>query len=134
MKVLLAEDEPISRHLLVGLLSQWGYEAVPAADGDEAWKLLEGDQPPRIALLDWMMPGIDGVTLCRRIRDSERLSATHIILVTGRRKNEDLVEAYAAGADDVVAKPFEHEELKARLRLAARIVELQDEIQELRSR
>jgi sigma-B regulation protein RsbU (phosphoserine phosphatase) len=134
VRVLIVEDESISRRLLEGLLRQWGHDAVAVTDGDKAWQVLTGDQPPRVAVMDWMMPGIDGLALCRRIRAHDHLRSAYVIVVTGRRTAEDVAAGYAAGADDVLAKPIEHEELRARLRVAARLVALQDELRDLKSR
>jgi len=134
VRVLLADDEPISRRLLEGLLRHWGYETVAVGDGLEAWQLLTGNEPPQVAVLDWLMPGLDGVTLCRSIREHDRLRSTYVILVTGKRSAADVAEAYAAGVDAVVEKPVAHEALEERLRHAARLVRARPELEELGTR
>jgi len=129
-RILIAEDDTVSRYLLQRLLTQEGYSVVAARDGNEAWQALQVDSPPPIAILDWMMPGLDGLALCRKIRASRQLRATHIILLTARQEKDDLVQGFDAGADDYVTKPFENEELRARVRVGARIVGLRAELEE----
>jgi len=123
--VLIAEDDPVSRCLLNTFLSRWGYEVVVACDGTEAWDLLQQPKAPRLVILDWMMPGISGVDICRRLRDREPSPPPYVILLTSRTAAEELVEGLEAGADDYITKPFNREELRARTRAAARLVELQ---------
>jgi diguanylate cyclase (GGDEF)-like protein len=128
LKVLLAEDARFARHLLQGALSGWGYEVVLAEDGEQAWHALEGPDPPSIALLDWMMPGLDGLEVCRKVREAGREPYTYIILLTGRDRQQDVVEGLAAGADDYLRKPFDNLELEARIRTGRRIVELHGQL------
>jgi DNA-binding response OmpR family regulator len=129
VRVLIAEDDATSRRLLELTLNRWGNEAVTAADGNEAWEWLQRDDCPRLAILDWMMPGIDGTELCRRVR--ERLNdPPYVILLTARGTRDDMVEGLDAGADDYVTKPFDREELRARVRAGQRILELQDRLKE----
>jgi diguanylate cyclase (GGDEF)-like protein len=128
MKILAAEDNPVFQTMLRNLLTKWGYEAVIVSDGDQAWRHLEGPDPPPLAILDWMMPGADGVELCRRVRASVREPYTYIILLTARTQSEDLVEGIEAGADDYLTKPFNAHELRARLRAGQRILDLQKEL------
>jgi DNA-binding response OmpR family regulator len=125
MQVLIADDEATSRHLLQAALRGWGFEILVAVDGAEALRILEGSSPPEIAMLDWMMPGVDGLDVCRRIRATMPNAATYIILVTARGGVENVLQGLEAGADDYVAKPFDPRELRARLRAGIRIVELQ---------
>ncbi len=127
MKILIAEDDPVTRRMLARTLESWGYEVLQAIDGVEARKLLETESVDMI-LTDWMMPGMDGPQLCRRIRELAEGQYVYIILLTSRSDKESLVEGLAAGADDFVAKPFEREELRARLRAGGRILALQDEL------
>lgn len=124
MRVLIAEDNLALRHMLRGTLSKWGYDVVCAADGDEAWEVLSGADAPRLAILDWLMPGRSGVEVCRELRKLNKRQYTYVILLTSRHRTEDLVEGLDAGADDYVAKPFESRELQARLRAAKRIGDL----------
>jgi len=130
MKVLIAEDEFISRSILGNLLTEWGYEVVSAADGDEAWGILgQADFPP-LAILDWMMPGMDGLEICRRLRTDPQkaYSYIYIILLTAKESKEDIVAGLEAGADDYVTKPFDAHELRMRVRAGRRIVELQQQL------
>jgi DNA-binding response OmpR family regulator len=135
MKVLIAEDDVTSRRMIEVMLRKWGYEVIVACDGDEAWKALQAESPPELAILDWMMPGMDGVEICRKVRESMTSSLTYIILLTGRDRKEDIVSGLAAGANDYVTKPFEPEELRARIKVGERIVKLQsalsDRVKEL---
>ena len=124
MKVLIAEDEAISRRLLQRYLEQWGHEVVVAHDGAQAWDLFQAHEFP-IVISDWMMPEMDGVELVRRIRASEPTGYVYIILLTARAQKEDIVEGMEAGADDFVTKPFDRDELRVRLRAGQRIIELE---------
>ncbi|HZU24448.1 MAG TPA: diguanylate cyclase [Bryobacteraceae bacterium] len=128
MKILIADDSVVSRHLLEATLRRWGYEVVGASDGDRAWELLQGENAPSIAILDWMMPGLTGPEVCLRMRQSGREPYTYILLLTSRSQREDLIEGMEAGADDYVTKPFDEHELKVRLRAGTRIIELQSEL------
>ena len=112
--------------LLNALLEKCGYETCLARDGEEAWSILTGPQPPAIAILDWVMPGCDGVEVCRRVRAALPPISLYIILLTARGGSEDIVAALESGADDHVAKPFDREELLARLRVGERIIGLQN--------
>jgi len=133
VKVLLAEDSSVVRVLLKQVLTKWGYEIVFAEDGDAAWRVLERADSPRIALLDWMMPGPDGLELCQRVRKAAREPRVYIILLTGKDEQEDVVRGLSAGADDYLRKPFDNVELEARMRTGRRIVELEDELVKVRA-
>jgi len=128
MRVLIAEDDPMSRRLLAAILAKWGYDVVPCADGAEAWTALQFDDAPRIALLDWMMPGLDGPQVCREVRRLARDAYTYIVLLTAKSGKEDLIEGMDAGADDYVGKPFDPHELQVRLRAGQRVVELHEQL------
>jgi diguanylate cyclase (GGDEF)-like protein len=128
MKVLVAEDNPVSQSMLRALLTKWGYDVAAARDGLEAWCILESADAPRLAILDWMMPGMDGVELCRRVRGAAREPYIYILLLTARTESEDLVEGMEAGADDYLTKPFNTHELRVRLRAGRRILDLQEEL------
>lgn len=130
MKILAAEDNPISQSMLRSMLTKWGYDVVTAADGNEAWDILQSPEAPRMAILDWMMPGLDGVEVCRRLRTANQEPYTYILLLTARSDSQDLVEAIDAGADDYLTKPFNSSELRARLRAGRRIAELQHQLLE----
>jgi len=128
VKALIAEDDPTTRMMYERLLAKWGYEVISARDGDEAWAVLQGDEPPPLLLLDWMMPGLDGVSLCRQLRQSDKGKRVYVILVSARGRKDDLVEAMEAGADDYLVKPVVPEELRVRLRAGQRILELQSDL------
>lgn len=129
MRVLIAEDEPVSRRLLQGTLARWGYDVLVARDGQEAWDLFCRDEdPPRLAILDWMMPNMDGPEVCRRIRKEGREEYTYIVLLTAKNRKENLIEGLDAGADDYITKPFDSDELEVRVRAARRIIDLQSKL------
>ncbi len=132
MRILIAEDDPATRRILDSKLARWGYEVLVTRDGNEAWLALETEDPPRLAILDWMMPGVDGVELCRRVRRKGGDLYTYIILLTARQDEEDIVTGMEAGADDYITKPFKAGELRVRLRAGRRIIELQNELIEAR--
>lgn len=125
MKVLIAEDEAVSRFALQANLVGWGYEVVVASDGVEACLGLQGKDPPKLAILDWIMPGMDGVEVCRKVRQGPHSPPPYLILLTARGSREDVVRGLEAGADDYVTKPFDCEELRARVQVGVRVVELQ---------
>jgi DNA-binding response OmpR family regulator len=125
MRVLIADDDAASRHLLRAALSGWGFAITEAVEGGEALRILEGSSPPDIALLDWIMPGVDGLEICRHVRADLPAAPTYIILVTARGGVESVMQGLQAGADDYIAKPFDARELRARLHAGVRIVELQ---------
>lgn len=128
MKTLVAEDDPIFRRILQSSLAKWGYEAVTACDGEQAWRILQNSGAPQLAILDWMMPRMDGVDICRQIRRLGREPYVYIVLLTSRDHLGDLIEGMDAGADDYLSKPFDPEELKARLRAGRRILDLQQQL------
>jgi len=129
MQILIVEDSPVYRQLLTSHLQEWGFPFTVAKDGSEAWTLLQRPDSPRLVLLDWVLPDIDGVELCRRIRlASTGNSYSYIILLTGKDDKKDMLEAMQAGADDYLVKPFDQLELKARLQVGKRIVSLHEEL------
>jgi len=130
VRILIADDSIVSRHLLDATLRKWGYEVVVACDGLEAWNVLSGEDAPSVAILDWVMPGMTGPELCRKVREhsKEKDKYTYILLLSSKSLKEDLIEGMEAGADDYVTKPFDQHELKVRLRAGTRIVELQKEL------
>ena len=128
MRVLIAEDETVSRLRLQARLVKWGYEVVVARDGLEAWDLLQAPDAPSLAIVDWMMPGLDGTELCRRIRKQAKEPYVYVILLTGKDRKEDLIEGLEAGADDYVTKPVDPHELEVRVRGGQRIVKLHAEL------
>jgi DNA-binding response OmpR family regulator len=130
MKILIAEDDLVSRRMLEATLQKWGYEVLAVTDGLAAWQALEGEDPPLLAILDWMMPGMGGVEICRRVREAGHPSPVYLILLTARAGSEDVVQGLEAGANDYVTKPFNREELRARVRVGMRVVELQVKLAE----
>jgi PleD family two-component response regulator len=128
VNILVAEDEPVSRRALQGLLQKWGYAVSLAVDGNEALQILAGPGHPRLVLLDRMMPHLNGLDVCRAIRKGGTLPYVYVILLTAEDRQEDVLEGFAAGADDYITKPFEAQELKARVQTGARIVELQEQL------
>jgi two-component system cell cycle response regulator len=128
LKILIAEDNPVSRRLLETCLTKWDYEVISAKDGSEAWEVLQKERTPRLAILDWMMPKMDGVQVCRKVRQGSQEPYVYILLLTAKDEKSDLVKAMEAGADDYLTKPFEPDELKVRLRAGRRIIELQEEV------
>ena len=125
MRILIAEDDPVSRRLLEATLVKWKYEAVVTVDGNEAWEVLQREGAPELAILDWAMPGLDGVELCQRLRRAYDSQLPYIILLTARGGPENMVEGLGAGADDFVAKPFDTDELHARIQVGERVLGLQ---------
>lgn len=128
MRVLAAEDNPVFQSMLRTMLTKWGYQAVIARDGLEAWDALRDEDPPRLAILDWMMPGLDGVEVCRRVRGTDREPYIYILLLTARTDAQDLIDGMEAGADDYLTKPFNAQELRVRLRAGCRILDLQEQL------
>lgn len=128
VEVLIADDEPVSRRLLMAALESWGYSVVVAADGVAAWRLLQAPEAPALAIIDWEMPGLDGPEVCRRLKTHAETRHTYVIVLTSRASSADIVTAMEAGADDFVEKPFKPEELRVRLRAGERIVDMQAEL------
>jgi two-component system, cell cycle response regulator len=127
-KVLIAEDDPISLRVVETMLKKWGYEAVLAHDGEEALRGLQAEDPPRIAILDWMMPRKDGIAVCRELRQQSDRAYVYILLLTAKSQQRDLVEGLGAGADDYLTKPYSGDELRARLFSGERILEVHQEL------
>lgn len=129
MQILIADDDSSALLLLKSTLNDLGgYEVVAVQDGAAAWAVLQHDEPPALVLLDWTMPGLDGVEVCRKVRSEPRLHGVYLILVTGREGKEDLLTGLRAGANDYLTKPFDPAELEARVRVATRMVQLQLEL------
>ena len=128
MRVLIAEDDAVSRHLLEATLGKWGYEVVVTTDGLQALEVLSRADAPSLAILDWMMPGLDGAQVCLKARELAGERLLYMILLTAKGRKEDIVEGLTAGADDYVIKPFDRSELKARISAGERILRLQAEL------
>ena len=128
MRVLVADDDAITRKLLQASLTRFGYEVTLCSDGTQAWQILQQENAPNLVLLDWVMPGMDGVEVCRQVRKLGRHPYVYIILLTGKSTKEDVVKGLESGADDYLTKPFDPNELQVRLRAGARIVQLQEDL------
>lgn len=124
-RILIADDDAVSRKILRSWLENWGYEVTTAEDGAAAWKILQQERPPELLILDWVMPIIDGMELCRRIRDRPQGTYPYILLATSRNEKQDVVKGLNAGADDYLTKPLDRNELQARLKVGKRILTLQ---------
>ena len=135
MRVLIADDDLTYCRMLEALLCKWGYDPIVTCDGEQAWQIMQGPEAPQLAILDWMMPGKDGVDICRQVRQASPSKSTYIILITAKGRKEDMVSGLDSGADDYITKPFESEEFRARVQAGARILNLQmalaDRVQEL---
>lgn len=128
LRVLIADDDPIARRFLERAVSRAGYEAVVVSAGDEAWRVLSAEDGPSVAVLDWMMPGLTGIEVCEQVRAAGLRIPPYLIVLTSRGATDDVVRALRAGADDHITKPFEIEELRARLAVGVRIVTLQRQL------
>ncbi|MFP4580785.1 MAG: PleD family two-component system response regulator [Candidatus Sumerlaeia bacterium] len=128
MHILIAEDDPVSRAMLEHILQQWEHEVTAVEDGEKAWELIQGKQRPSMVILDWIMPGMYGDEICRRVRNKPELEGLYIIMVTQRTASDDIVKGLAAGADDYITKPFKTNELRERIRVGQRILKLQSEL------
>jgi DNA-binding response OmpR family regulator len=126
MRVLIAEDDPTSRRLLEATLARDGYDVVSASDGDEAWERLRDEDGPRLAILDWMMPGRDGIEICRQLRREPRPSYVYLLLVTTKTRTEDIIHGLEAGADDYLTKPYDPQELRCRVKSGERLLRLEE--------
>jgi len=127
-RVLVAEDDSVTREILKQWIARWGYEIVVANNGAEAWEVLQQERPPEVVIMDWIMPGMDGIELCRKLRDKSRDYYHYILMITGKTDETDVVHALESGADDCIGKPFGEPELRARLLVASRILTLQNEL------
>jgi diguanylate cyclase (GGDEF)-like protein len=131
MKILIAEDDLVQRRFLQALLTQAGHEVIVATNGDEAWNCLQQTDQLRLVITDWMMPGIDGPDLVRRVRAANWPHYTYLILLTSKDTKRSLLMGLEAGADDYLTKPFDREELIARLKIGERLLNLESRLQEL---
>jgi two-component system, cell cycle response regulator len=127
--ILIAEDDPISRRVLEAFVAKHGYDAISAENGRDALRLLSAEGAPRLAILDWMMPGMEGTDVCRKLREqSVERPYVYVLLLTARTDREDLLNGLQSGADDYITKPFDPAELHARLNVGRRIIDLQDKL------
>jgi diguanylate cyclase (GGDEF)-like protein len=128
VRILIADDSSMSRRMLERPLATWGYDVLSTCDGDQAWAVLREPDAPRIAIVDWEMPGADGPELCRRVREQAQEPYIYVVLLTSRDTKADVIAGLDAGADDYLSKPFDLHELRVRLRAAERIVTLQTKL------
>ena len=128
MRILIAEDDAVSRHMLARTLGSWGHDVTITNNGIEAWQTLREPEAPKLAILDWMMPELDGIEVCRRLRSTSSTASVYVILLTAMTSRDNVVEGLEAGADDYLTKPFDRSELRVRIQAAARIVELQSSL------
>lgn len=126
--ILAADDDPVSLRVLQKALEKWGHTVYIAKNGTEAWQVLTSPEAPRMAILDWMMPGMDGPTICRRARDIPMVQTSYLILLTARADSVDIVAGLEAGANDYVTKPFQPTELRARVGVGLRVLDLQSKL------
>jgi sigma-B regulation protein RsbU (phosphoserine phosphatase) len=124
-EILIAEDSAVIRHLLASHLADWGYPISTTENGAEAWERLQQAAPPRLVILDWVMPKLNGLEVCRLVRERKGHPYTYIILLTGNTTTEDLAAGFAAGADDYIFKPFDEKVLHARIKAGERILHLE---------
>ncbi|OGC10418.1 response regulator receiver protein [candidate division KSB1 bacterium RBG_16_48_16] len=129
MQVLIADDDSTARFYLEIVLQKWGYEVKMAQDGEEAWHILDAENAPKLAILDWIMPRLSGVDVCKKLRQTERGKQVYALLLTAKGGKEDVVEGLRAGANDYVSKPVDRDILRARLEVGARLVQLQEDLQ-----
>ena len=128
MRILVAEDDSVTRRVLEATLSRIGFDVITASDGTATWRMLEtldGKDAPELVVLDWMMPGIDGIEICRKLRTTPGFELLYIILLTSRSEKEDLAMGLTAGANDYISKPFHPIELESRVRVGQRMLNLQ---------
>jgi phosphoserine phosphatase RsbU/P len=130
MDILIAEDDPDTRLMLQRALQQWGYRVLATADGQSAYEALNRDDSPSLAIFDWMMPKLDGRALCRRLREDPAKNSLYIIMLTARGDREDLVDGLESGADDYITKPFNCDELRARINVGMRSVNSKKRLRE----
>ena len=128
MKVLIVEDDPVTKRLLEAFLTEWGYDIQVVGDGRAAWEALQESDAPSLIISDWMMPDMNGVELCKKIRAMGKADYTYFILLTSKGSREDVIEGLQAGADDFIIKPFDQDELKYRLKIGERIIKLEQRI------
>lgn len=128
LRALVADDDGVTAMVLAASLRTWRFDVTVVHDGEAAWREIEGNAPPSLAILDWMMPGIDGITLCGRIRGREEARAMYVILLTSRDSRDDRLAGLAAGADEYLVKPFDAHELRARVQTGVRVLTLQQHL------
>jgi two-component system, cell cycle response regulator len=127
-RILVADDDPLARSMIHAFLTKWGYQVIAVNDGLAAADVLEGPDPPQLAILDWMMPGLEGLEVCQRVRALHDRPYVYLLVVTSRAQRGDLFKGLEAGADDYLTKPFDSDELRARILVGRRILDLQNKL------
>lgn len=130
MKILIAEDDLTSRRILEAVLTKWGYDVISVSNGNDAIDRLLGDNAPKLVLLDWIMPDKDGLEVCRMVRSKETTTPAYIILLTGKGEKKDITKGLDSGANDYIVKPYDKDELRARINVGQRMIELQNALVE----
>jgi DNA-binding response OmpR family regulator len=133
IRILIADDDPPTRMLLKAAISQWGYQTLEAGDGEEAWQLIQNENTPHLLILDWLMPKLDGIQLCFRIKD-QTLKRPYIILLTQLSGSANIIKGLEAGADEFLSKPFNTAELRSRINVGVRIIKLTQELEKLQNK
>lgn len=128
MKLLIADDSRVSRMMLLAITEKWGYEVILAEDGEQAWQIMQQDNAPQLLLLDWEMPKMNGIEVCKRVIASNNKTPVYILLLTSRTASADIVEGLSQGANDYISKPFDSAELQVRLQVGKRMLEMQDKL------
>lgn len=131
MNILIADDDPLVRHLLKTSLQKWGHGVVVCEDGLQAWQAFQEDDAPKIAILDWMMPGMEGPTICNYLRQLPSSKMVYVIFLSSRDSKEDIVKALGSGANDFITKPVTQEELRVHLHIGIEVVNLRERVAEL---
>jgi len=130
MKILIAEDDFTSRSMLQAVLTKWDYDVISTSNGNEAYDVFQEKNAPQLAVVDWMMPGMDGLSLCQKLRQQHLENPLYLILLTVKTEKMDIVRGLEEGADDYIVKPFNNEELRARVNVGRRLITMQNKIRE----
>ena len=128
MRILIAEDDFTSRTILTAILAKWGYDPLPVNDGEAAWEAMQKPDAPKLAILDWNMPQLDGLEVCRRIRKMNTSDPPYVIILTSKGEKSDIVRGLEAGGNDYISKPYDNAELQARIKVGQRMIELQSSL------
>ena len=129
MKILIAEDDFTSRTMLQAILSKWGYEPIVVDNGQKAWEILQSPDAPKLVILDWNMPEMDGLEVCQQARQLPHNSLLYIIMLTSKSEKSNIVKGLEAGANDYIAKPYNNDELRARVNVGQRMIEIQTDLE-----
>lgn len=128
MRILIAEDDITSRTILTAILTKWGYIPLPVSNGEAAWEVMQKPGAPKLAILDWNMPELDGLEVCRRIRKMDTSDPPYVIILTSKGEKSDIVRGLEAGGNDYISKPYDNAELQARINVGQRMIDLQSSL------